>query len=145
MNGGTKRMYAFGGFRLDAQERRLIHDGKPVSLAPKAFDILLLLVQNAGSLVDKDDLIKQVWADTFVEEGNLTKHISLLRKVLAEAENGQEYISTAPKRGYRFVGHVTEVTENGPKPVESGGADPAATVPDAVAEDVPGGLPEKQK
>jgi len=99
MNGEIRRVYAFGGFRLDAQERRLIHDGKPVSLAPKSFDILLLLVQNAGNLVDKDDLIKQVWADTFVEEGNLTKHISLLRKVLAEAENGQEYISTVAKRG----------------------------------------------
>jgi DNA-binding winged helix-turn-helix (wHTH) protein/Tol biopolymer transport system component len=164
MNVESKRVYAFGGFRLDAQERLLIHHGKPVPLAPKAFEVLLLLVENAGRLVDKDDLIKQVWADTVVEEGNLTKHISLLRKVLGEAENGQEYISTVPKRGYRFVGRVTEVMENGPKPGEGGGADTAATrsvapissspqagkdagatVAVAVAEGDHGALPQKQK
>jgi DNA-binding winged helix-turn-helix (wHTH) protein/Tol biopolymer transport system component len=164
MKGESKRVYSFGGFRLDAQERLLIHHGKPVPLAPKAFDVLLLLVQNAGRLVDKDDLIKQLWADTFVEEGNLTKHISLLRKVLGEAENGQEYISTVPKRGYRFVGRVTEVMENGPKTREGGGGDTGvtrsvatissspqagedagATVAVAEAEGAQGALPQKQQ
>jgi DNA-binding winged helix-turn-helix (wHTH) protein len=103
MSQKTRHFYAFGPFHLDARECLLILDGKPVPLAPKAFEALLMLVENAGHLVDKDDLMRRLWPDTFVEEANVAKHVSLLRKILSEATNGREYIETIPKRGYRFV------------------------------------------
>jgi serine/threonine protein kinase len=102
--------YAFGPFRWDADKRILVRDGQPISLAPKAAELLFVLIANAGRLVDKEDLIKQVWPDAFVEEGNLNKNISILRKVLGDWESGREYIETVPKRGYRFVAPVNEVT-----------------------------------
>ena len=104
------RFYAFGPFRLDPEKRVLVRDGKPVPLAPKAIEALLVLVENAGHLVEKDDLIKRVWPDAFVEEGNLNKNIFFLRKVLGEWDGGREYIETVPKRGFRFVAPVNEVT-----------------------------------
>jgi hypothetical protein len=81
----TKRLYAFGPFRLDAGEYVLTVDGKILPLPPKAFESLLMLVENAGHLVDKNELMRRLWPDTFVEDGNLAKHISLLRKTLSEA------------------------------------------------------------
>ncbi len=110
MNGQVKHFYTFGPFRLDPQERVLLRDGQPVPLAPKAVEILLLLVEKAGHLVDKDDLMKRVWPDTFVEEGNLTKNVFVLRRALGNGDAGQEYIETVPKRGYRFVARVTAVS-----------------------------------
>ena len=123
MSRQTKHFYAFGPFRLDSERRVLVRDGAPVSLAPKLAETLLLLVENAGHLVDKDDLMKQVWPDAFVEEGNLNKNIFVLRKVLGEWDGGREYIDTVPKRGYRFVAPVSEVThaEGGPQPQTSSG------------------------
>jgi len=117
----TKQFYAFGPFRFDSEKRVLVRDGKPVPVAPKTAEILLVLVEHAGHLVDKDDLMKRVWPDAFVEEGNLNKNVSVLRKVLGEWEGGQEYIETVPKRGYRFVAPVFEVThaEGGYKPQNS--------------------------
>jgi serine/threonine protein kinase len=109
MSQKTRHLYAFGPFHLDAKECLLILDGKPVPLAAKAFEALVMLVENAGHLVDKDDLMKRLWPDTFVEEANVAKHVSLLRKILSEATNGREYIETIPKRGYRFVVDVREV------------------------------------
>jgi serine/threonine protein kinase len=106
----TKHFYAFGSFRLDSEKRVLVRDGTPVPLAPKATEILLVLVEQAGHLVDKDSLINRVWPDAFVEEGNLNKNIFFLRKALGEWGGGQEYIETVPKRGYRFVAPVSEVT-----------------------------------
>jgi DNA-binding winged helix-turn-helix (wHTH) protein/Tol biopolymer transport system component len=113
----AKHLYAFGPFRLDDRERLLACDGKPVPLQPKVFDLLLLLVRNAGSLTEKEVLLQNLWTDSFVEEGNLSKHISILRKALGGGANGTVYIETAPKRGYRFVAEVI-VLENGaaPKP-----------------------------
>ena len=111
MNEKTRHFYSFGPFRLDPRECLLIFDGKPVSLAPKAFEALLILVENAGHLVDKDDLMRRLWPGTFVEEANLAKQVSLLRKIFSEATNGREYIETVPKRGYRFVEEVREVAE----------------------------------
>lgn len=102
------RLYAFGPFQLDPQERLLRRDGTPVPLAPKAVETLILLVQHGGHMVDKDQLMKQVWPDTFVEEGNLTKNIFMLRKALGKQAGGQEYIETMPKRGYRFAAAVKE-------------------------------------
>src|SRR5260370_34693159 len=111
MNRQAKHFYTFGPFRFDPEERLLLRDGKPVPLAPKVIETLLLLVQNAGHLVDKDDLMNRVWPDAFVEEGNLNKNIFLLRKVLSEATNVREYIENIPKRGYRFVVDVREVAD----------------------------------
>src|SRR5271167_2365583 len=120
----TKHFYAFGPFRLDSEKRVLVRDGTPVPLAPKAAEALLVLVQNAGRLVEKDDLMKRVWPDAFVEEGNLNKNIFLLRKVLGEWDGGREYIETVAKRGYRFVAPVSEVThaEGAPQAQTSHGA-----------------------
>ena len=109
MNEKTRHFYSFGPFRLDPSERLLILDGKPVPLAPKAFEVLLVLVENAGHLVDKDDLMRRLWPGTFVEEANVAKQVSLLRRILCEATNGREYIETVPKCGYRFVAEVKEV------------------------------------
>jgi serine/threonine protein kinase len=110
MSGQTKHFYAFGPFRLDSEKRVLVRDGAPVPLAPKLAETLLLLVESAGHLVDKDELMKRVWPDAFVEEGNLNKNIFVLRKVLGLWEGEREYIETVPKRGYRFVAPVNEVT-----------------------------------
>jgi DNA-binding winged helix-turn-helix (wHTH) protein len=106
----TMHFYAFGPYRLDSEKRVLVHDGTPVPLSPKATEILLVLVEHAGHMVNKDDLMKRVWPDAFVEEGNLNKNVFLLRKALGEWEGGREYIETVPKRGYRFVAPVSEVT-----------------------------------
>ena len=105
-------MYEFGPFRIDPKEQVLWRDGKVVPLSPKLFDTLLVLVQNSGHLVDKDEMLRRVWPDSFVEEGNLTKNVFLLRKIL---EDGQEatYIETVPKRGYRFVASVKATNGNG--------------------------------
>jgi serine/threonine protein kinase len=105
-----KNFYAFGPFRLDSEKRVLVRDGVPVPLSPKVAETLVLLVESAGRLVDKVDLMKRVWPDVFVEEGNLNKNIFVLRKLLGNWEGGREYIETVPKRGYRFVAPVHEVT-----------------------------------
>jgi TolB-like protein/DNA-binding winged helix-turn-helix (wHTH) protein/Tfp pilus assembly protein PilF len=104
----ARHLYEFGPFQLDATRRRLLRDGEAIPLTPKVLDILLMLVENSGRVVDKDELIKTVWPDTFVEEGNLTQNISILRKTLGESPDQLEYIVTVPKRGYRFVAGVRE-------------------------------------
>jgi eukaryotic-like serine/threonine-protein kinase len=106
----TLHFYAFGPYRLDSEQRVLVRYGTPVPLTPKATEILLVLVEHAGHMVDKDALIKRVWSDAFVEEGNLNKNIFFLRKALGKWEGEREYIETVPKRGYRFVAPVNEVT-----------------------------------
>ncbi len=106
----TMHFYAFGPFRFDSEKHVLVRDGTPVPLAPKATEILFVLVEQAGHLVDKDSLIQRVWPDAFVEEGNLNKNIFFLRKALGEWQPGRDYIETVPKRGYRFVAPVHEVT-----------------------------------
>lgn len=100
--------YEFGHFRLDASGRVLFRGDQAIPISPKAADVLLLLVQKAGDLVEKEELLKGVWQDAFVEDGSLTRTISILRKALGDGENGQEYIATVSKRGYRFVARVTE-------------------------------------
>lgn len=104
--------YEFGRFRLDARERVLLRDRDLVPLTPKVFEILLALVEQSGHVVEKDDLMKRVWPDTFVEEGNLTQNVSLLRKALGETTGGLQFIETISRRGYRFVADVKEA-ENG--------------------------------
>ena len=111
MTGETRPCYEFGPFRLDLAEHRLLRDGRPVPLTPKAFDLLRVLVQNAGHLVEKDTLLKEVWPDHFVEEGALNRSISVIRKLLDEG-TGRKYIETVPKRGYRFVAAVAELRDD---------------------------------
>src|SRR5215475_9598556 len=97
-----KQVYGFGPFRLDAEKQTLLRDGEPVALAPKAFQLLLTLVRNGTETVSKDQLMKSVWPDTFVEETNLTRNVFALRKALGESEQNR-YIVTVPGRGYRFA------------------------------------------
>jgi TolB-like protein/DNA-binding winged helix-turn-helix (wHTH) protein/Tfp pilus assembly protein PilF len=106
MNSQSHQRYEFGPFQVDTAEHSLLRDGKPVPLTPKVFDLLKVLVQNNGRLVEKDELLKEVWPDSFVEEGNLNRNVSILRKVLGEDASGGPYIETIPKRGYRFVAEV---------------------------------------
>jgi len=112
----AKHLYEFGHFRLDTAERLLLRDQSPVPLTPKVFETLLALVERSGQLVEKDELIREVWPDAFVEESNLTQNISVLRRALGEHANGQRYIETVPKRGYRFVASVREVRDEQPSP-----------------------------
>ena len=109
MSSPPRRLYEFGPFVLDPAEHTLLRRGRAVQLRPKVFDILLVLVERHGHLVEKDELMRVVWEEQFVEEGNLNKNISLLRQALGEGGNGDRYIETVPKRGYRFVADVRTV------------------------------------
>ncbi len=109
MSHKINHLYEFGHFRLDVEDRLLLRDGESVPLTPKAYDLLLTLVKRQGRLLEKDELLKLVWPDTFIEEGNLSYNISLIRKALGDGENGLKFIETMPKRGYRFVAEVREV------------------------------------
>ena len=114
----AKQFYDFSAFRLDLAEGVLLRDDKPVSITPKAFELLRVLVENHGHTLSKEDLLRLVWPDTFVEEGNLPFNASQLRKALGQTENGITYIETIPKRGYRFAATVTVVNGGGlPAPV----------------------------
>ena len=104
----TKLSYAFGPFRLDPVERLLLRDGEPVRLTLKAFDVLLHLVQNPGRLNQKGALMASVWPDVAVEENTLLQNISTLRKALGDDLNGNRYIETAPRLGYRVVAPVSK-------------------------------------
>jgi DNA-binding winged helix-turn-helix (wHTH) protein len=106
------KYYEFDSFRLETGERRLLHHGEVVPLAPKVFDTLAVLVESGGRLIGKEELMETVWADTFVEEANLTVNISALRKALGENSNGQSYIETVPRKGYRFTARVRAATED---------------------------------
>jgi DNA-binding winged helix-turn-helix (wHTH) protein/tetratricopeptide (TPR) repeat protein/TolB-like protein len=103
---GINDIHLFGAFRLEARERRLWRGNEPITLKPKVFDTLLLLVQNAGHLVTKEELMSSLWPDAVVDEGNLTKNVWLLRKALGDADGGSPIIETVPKVGYRFVAAV---------------------------------------
>src|SRR5262245_58001001 len=116
----TKHIYEFGPFRLDEAEHLLLRDGEAVPLTPKAFDLLIALVERHGRLLEKEELLKKVWPSTFVEEANLASNISLLRKALGDGENGHRYIETAPKRGYRFVANVKKVVNERAEPTIQG-------------------------
>ena len=98
--------YEFDHFRIDAKHRFLMREGEVVQLKPKVFDTLMVLIESAGRIVTKDELMQAVWGDTIVEENNLTHNISVLRKVLGENRGDHRYILTIPGRGYRFVADV---------------------------------------
>src|SRR5260370_10468779 len=104
-------LYAFGSYRLDSVERVLRRDGQPVTLPPKDLETLLVLVERAGHIVEKEELLEKVWPGVFVEEGNLARHVFNLRQVLGDSPDGRKYIETIPKRGYRFVAAVHAESE----------------------------------
>ena len=131
--------YEFGRFRLKVAERVLLREGELVPLTPKVFDILVTLVEHGGQVVAKDDLMKRVWPNTFVEEGNLTQNISLLRKALGESPGGVQFIETVPRRGYRFVADTRQswheeslepLTENDEPPVTP----PVVSIPNTTSQ-----------
>ena len=107
-----QRAFVFDRFRLDVQERRLLRGSQAVPLPPKLFDLLAVLVQNAGSLIQKQDLLDKVWPDVAVEEGSLTRGISSLRQVLGSTSDRRDYIQTVSKRGYRFIADVREAIDD---------------------------------
>ena len=95
--------YTFGPFRVDVEQGALYHAGALVPLTPKAFQTLAALVENAGRVMSKADLIRTIWPDTFVEESNLTQNVFTLRRLLGDAPGGRAYIETVPRRGYRLA------------------------------------------
>lgn len=114
MSRQIRHLYEFGPFRLDPEKPCLWRDGEPVSLTPKAVETLLVLVQQNGRLVEREQLMNAIWPNTFVEDGNLNFNVSMLRKALGTDEAGEQYIQTIPRHGYRFNADVREVAEEVP-------------------------------
>src|SRR5271168_2337912 len=115
MDSPVKHLLEFGPFRVDPEQRLLLRDRQPIPLSPKAFDLLLALAQRGGQVVLKDDLMKMLWPDTFVEESNLGQHVFQIRKALGERAQDSAYIVTVPGRGYRFAQKVREVAQEEPE------------------------------
>ncbi len=110
--GLQSQIYEFEEFRLCAVKRLLLRDDNEIiPLTPKIFDTLLYLVQNNGKVIEKDELMREIWMDTIVEENNLNKNISVLRGVLGEKPGEHRFIVTVPGHGYKFVAEVREITE----------------------------------
>ena len=107
----AKKVYEFKGFRLEDAQRRLLHHDRQIQLKPKIFDLLLYLVKKRGQLVDKDELMREVWPNSIVEDNNITVSMSILRKILGDDRVGREFIETVSRHGYRFVADVTEISE----------------------------------
>lgn len=110
MSPETPYFYDFGGFRLDLAEKVLLRDGKFIPVTPKVFETLQVFVENAGRLIEKDELMRQIWQERFVEESNLTFNIKMLRKALGDNAAMPRFIETVPKRGYRFIAEVEKIT-----------------------------------
>ncbi|HEY0722791.1 MAG TPA: winged helix-turn-helix domain-containing protein, partial [Pyrinomonadaceae bacterium] len=108
MSDAPMDIYEFGQFRVDARRRLLLREGNPVRLPAKAFEILLVLLERNGNLVEKDELMRRVWPDAVVEENNLTVNVSALRKSLTESPGEHRYVVTVPGRGYQFVADVQQ-------------------------------------
>src|SRR5262245_14210104 len=102
-------LYDFGGFRLDIAEKVLWKGDEAVPLTPKAFDTLVILVEKSGHLVEKEELISQLWPDSFVEENSLPQNVYLIRKALREESHGIRYIETVRRRRYRFIVAVKDI------------------------------------
>jgi DNA-binding winged helix-turn-helix (wHTH) protein/TolB-like protein/Flp pilus assembly protein TadD len=132
----SNHLYEFGQFRLDVSERLLLKNQQPVALPPKAFEILTLLVRKPGRLIEKDELLKEVWPDSFVEEGSLSRNIYLLRKALGEGAEESTYIETVPRHGYRFIAEVNEIFNNGNALAAQNGAGARSLLADEKTETV---------
>src|SRR5215217_6822346 len=131
--------YRFKSFALKPFERQLFDGDRRLSLTPKAFDVLTLLIVNAGHLVTKESLLETIWAESFVEEANLARLIHTIRKTLGEDEDGSKFIETVPTKGYRFVVEVEKViatpggnweslAANGSEKIWSDPLEPAAAI-----------------
>jgi len=107
--------YTFGPFSLDPEARLLLRDGEPMPMAGKTLDVLVVLVQNRGRLVEKDELLSRVWTGTIVEEANVSQSIFTVRKILGDSPKDHRYIATVPGRGYQFVAPVQELTSEAPQ------------------------------
>src|SRR5580700_1135475 len=110
MDSESRYLLTFGPFHVDPDQRLLMRGEESIPLAPKAFETLLVLLRNSGRVVMKDDLMKALWPDTFVEESNLSQHIYQLRKTLGPDAQDPQYIVTVPGRGYRFAQKVEKVS-----------------------------------
>jgi Tol biopolymer transport system component/DNA-binding winged helix-turn-helix (wHTH) protein len=126
--------YEFADFRLDLHEKALFHGGEPVRLTPKLFDTLRVLLENSGRLLEKDELIREIWKEAFVEESNLTSNIKTLRRFLGDDASNPKFIETVPRRGYRFICDVRKVelangSINGAAPENSEQIEPGAAKP----------------
>jgi DNA-binding winged helix-turn-helix (wHTH) protein/tetratricopeptide (TPR) repeat protein len=113
MNTDPKVVYEFGPFRMDPDKQVLLRDGQLIAVTPKAFETLLVLVRRGREVVSKEELLKEIWPDSFVEEANLSQHIFKLRKALGDTLEGERYIVTLPGRGYRFAVPVRTITQGG--------------------------------
>src|SRR5277367_5506473 len=111
MNADAKVVYEFGPFRMDPDKQVLQRDGQLISVTPKTFEMLLVLVRRGREIVSKEELLKEVWPDSFVEESNLSQHIFKLRKALGDTLEGERYIVTLPGRGYRFAVPVRTIAD----------------------------------
>lgn len=109
---GSKVLYEFGPFRMDPEKQVLLRDNQPVSVTPKAFETLLVLVRHSREVVTKDDLMRELWPDSFVEEANLSQNIFMLRKALGDSPEARRYIVTLPGKGYRFTAEVRTVSDD---------------------------------
>jgi DNA-binding winged helix-turn-helix (wHTH) protein/tetratricopeptide (TPR) repeat protein len=139
----TKSIYEFDSYRVDVANRLLLLNDQPVSVTPKAVEILIVLIANRGQIMSKTDLMSVVWPETVVEEGNLSQNIYLLRKRLNGPANGRPYVETIARRGYRFNGDVREITLGNGKALPDGSAfsgralqDPITTVTPATGTEV---------
>ena len=112
MNAEASTVFEFGPFRLEQSEHRLMHKDRPIPLPGKAFDTLSVLLERHGKLVSKQDLMNAVWPESVVEENNLDRNISTLRKALGEQSTGEPFIETVPRVGYRFIAPVSIATSN---------------------------------
>jgi DNA-binding winged helix-turn-helix (wHTH) protein len=115
-DGGSAKEYLFGPFRLDVAKRRVWRGDQLVPLTRKAFDTLLALLQQPGQVVDKEDLLRTVWPDTFISEETLTQNIATIRRAFGDSSERPEYIATIPRRGYQFIGVVALECTDRPVP-----------------------------
>jgi Tol biopolymer transport system component/DNA-binding winged helix-turn-helix (wHTH) protein len=137
MLASQNHLYDFGPFRLDLKARMLLREGSYVPLTPKAFETLVVLIENNGRIVDKEELLRVVWPGTFIEEATLAKAVSILRKALGEEDHGHHYIDTVPKRGYRFavevrVADAAALEEHPPFAISAPPAAPPVVLPQSV-------------
>src|SRR6266850_6857287 len=128
MDERRQNIYEFGPFYLDTRERVLLRDGRPVSLKPKVYETLLALISRSGHVVDKEELMRQVWPDVAVEENNLTGNIFALRRAFAE----YDCIETVPRRGYRFTADVKQVRIEDAKVTDRSGAETEVRIKQTV-------------
>jgi Tol biopolymer transport system component/DNA-binding winged helix-turn-helix (wHTH) protein len=121
MSAENCRFYEFGDFRLDPSAKTLFCRDEPVALTPKVFDTLQFLVEHAGRLLEKDELMQSIWQDRFVEESNLTFNIKMLRRALKDDAHQPRFIETVPRRGYRFIAQVKQISTPLPVPTANDG------------------------